>query len=111
MRPEKAKQAAEIEPARVRAVREGNALWPGLFAFTGVSFLIYLAVKGASGAAEADAGLFAQLGLAGALAAYGGWLMARARYFYVEVETAEGRRRIAGLTKTEQQALAARFRG
>lgn len=111
MRPEKARRAAEIDPAEVREVRVGNAIWPGLLAFTGVSFLIYLAVKAASGAAEADGALFAQLGLSGALAVFGVWLMARARYFYVEVETASGRRRVSGLTKAEQRTLADRMRG
>jgi hypothetical protein len=98
-----------IDPATVTAVRKGNRLEPGLAAFTGVTFLVYLLVKAASGAVPFDMWLVAQVAFSAALLGVGGGLMARGRYFYVAVETAEGVRRIGGLTKAEQTALAERL--
>lgn len=109
MRQGKLDEARALEGARVTAVREGNSLWPGLAAFTGITFVVYLLVKVSSGATPLDAGFATQIGLAGALAGLGGWLMIRARYFYVDVETEGGRRRIKGLTKPEQQEIARRL--
>jgi hypothetical protein len=98
-----------IDPATVASVRAGNALWPGLAAFTGVSFLVYLLVKWAGGTTPVDAGLFAQLAVAALLLAIGAAAMARGRYFFLVVETKAGRRRFGGLSKAEQVALAARL--
>jgi hypothetical protein len=100
----------DIDPATVRDVRTGNRLTPGLAAFTGVSFLVYLAVKVASGTLPLDAGGWTQIGVSAALGGYGFGLLVRARYFYVDVVTDAGTRRFAGLSKAEQQALAARLR-
>lgn len=100
-------RGVEIDPAQVQRVRAGNALGPGLAAFTGVSFLVYLLVKLASGAVAADIGFAVQVGVAAALAGGGAGLLVRARYFYVVVETAAGPRRFAGLSRAEQQDLVA----
>ena len=97
---------ADIDPRSVRAVRTGNALWPGLAAFTGLSFLVYLLVKAVSGAVAADVGLYVQLAVSAALLAAGAVGLARARYFFLVVETESGARRIKGLTKPEQTAFA-----
>jgi hypothetical protein len=97
---------ADIDPRSVRGVRSGNALWPGLAAFTGLSFLVYLAVKAVSGAVAVDVGLYAQLAVSAALLAAGAVGLARARYFFLVVDTDSGARRIKGLTKSEQTAFA-----
>ena len=99
----------DIDPETVRAARGGNALTPGLAAFTGVSFFAYLLVKAASGQTAIDAAFYGQLIVSAALAGVGVGLLVRARYFTVTVETTEGRRRIAGLSKGEQTALLARL--
>jgi hypothetical protein len=100
-------RGVEIDPATVREVRTGNKLTPGLAAFTGFSFLVYLLVKLAAGTMPLDAGAWTQLGVAAALAGVGAGLLVRARYFYVDVVTDEGVRRFPGLSKAEQQAAAA----
>jgi hypothetical protein len=94
-----------IDPAEVTAVRQGNALGPGLAAFTGVSFLVYLLVKWASGATPFGADLLVQLAVSAALLVAGGALLARARYFYVVVETRTGRRKFSGLSRAEQAEI------
>ena len=101
----------DVDPSAVTAVRAGNALWPGLAAFTGVSFLVYLLVKLAAGTVAFDTGFVVQIAVSIALLAAGGVALMRARYFYVELETPDGKRRAAGLTKAERDALAARFEG
>ncbi len=88
-------------------VRAGNRLWPGLSAFTGVTFLVYLGVKALSGAVARDAALAAQLVFSLALAVIGAAVLARGRYFYAEIETPTGRRRFQGLTKARQQEIVA----
>ncbi len=98
-----------IDPATVTAVRKGNRLEPGLATFTGLSFLAYLLVKAFSGAVPLDMWLVAQVAFSAAMLGVGGGLMARGRYFYLVVETAEGARRFGGLTKAEQTALAERL--
>lgn len=97
------------DPAAVTAVRTGNQLYPGMACFTGVTFLVYLLVKGFSGAVPFDMSLVAQVAAAAALAGMGGGLLARGRYFFVVLETAEGPRRIAGLSKQRQSEIAARY--
>ena len=72
MRQAKLDEAEALRRAGVRAERAGNAIWPGLIAFTGITFVVYLLVKLSSGAVALDASLAAQIGLAGALAGYGG---------------------------------------
>ena len=103
----------EIDGERLDAtgVRAGNALWPGLACFTGITFLVYLSVKAASGATPVDAALAVQLAVSVALAALGGAVLARGRYFYAEIETADGRRRFKGLTKARQQEIVALAEG
>lgn len=98
-----------IDPAEVSSTRAGNSLWPGLLAFTGVSFAVYLAVKGASGTVPMDTALFAQLAVSAAMTVIGVVLLLRARYFYVVVEAATGTRRIGGLSKAEQTVLLERI--
>lgn len=99
----------DIDPAQVTGVRAGNALWPGLLAFTGVSFFVYLLIKLAGGAIAADAGTFAQIGVSAVLLIAGGWVLVRARYFFVIVEMGETERKIGGLSKAEQVALMERY--
>ncbi len=101
----------DVDPAQVTGARAGNALWPGLAAFTGVSFLAYLLVKLASGAVAADVGTFAQIAVSIALLAVGGWGLVRARYFTVTLEMGQRSRKIGGLSKPEQAALMERFGG
>lgn len=91
-----------VDPADVTNVRAGNALWPGLSAFTGVTFFVYLLVKLLNGQAALTPSLAAQIGVAGCLAGAGLWLLARGRYFYLVIDTAEGARKIGGLTKDER---------
>ena len=98
-----------VDPAEVTAVRTGNALAPGLMAFTGVSFLAYLLTKAATGMVPVDAGWATQVAVSAALLGFGGWRIARARYFYVEIETRAGRRRFKGLSKAQQTRLAQRL--
>lgn len=98
-----------FDTAAVTRVRRGNRLEPGLAAFTGVTFLVYLLVKAVGGAVPFDMWLVAQVAFSAALLGVGGGLLARGRYFYVVVETAEGSRRIGGLSKAEQTALAERL--
>lgn len=98
-----------LDPAAVRRVRAGNALWPGLAAFTGVTFLVYLGVKALGGLIAVDAGFAGQMAVAAALLVLGGVALARGRYFWVEVETSDGRRRAGGMTKARQQAIVARL--
>lgn len=100
----------DIDPSEVTEVREGNALWPGLTAFTGISFLVYLGVEAALGVVPPSGGLIGQLLFSAALAAFGILSLARARYFYVELGTAAGKKRIGGLSKPEQRDIAARYR-
>ena len=100
-------RGVEVDPATVRDVRAGNKLTPGLAAFTGVSFLVYLLVKVAGGTMPLDAGAWAQLGVSAALAGVGAGLLARGRYFYVDVVTDDGVRRFPGLSKAEQTAAVA----
>lgn len=100
----------EIDPARVTRLREGNAIWPGLLAFSGVTFLVYLGVEAASGAVAVNGALAAQLAVAAVLAVAGIYLMARARYFYVILTTDAGDVKFSGLSKAEQSALAERYR-
>lgn len=95
-----------FDPEKVTAVRKGNALWPGLTLFTGVSFAAYIAVKLASGAMPMTAGGLGQFVFSVALMTVGGWATLRARYFYIVVETAEGATRIGGLTKGERDLAA-----
>lgn len=101
----------DIDPSEVTEVREGNALWPGLCAFTGVSFLVYLGVEAAVGAIPLSGTLIGQLLFSAALGAVGVVALARARYFHVELRTASGKTRIGGLTKAQQREIAARHRG
>lgn len=95
----------EIDPTTVTGVRAGNALWPGLTTFTGLSFLVYLLIKLATGALQADAGAAVQIGASALLLAVGGRAMARARYFRVTVETTAGPMRFDGLSKAEQREI------
>jgi len=104
-----ARKGDDIDPDTVRAARGGNALGPGLAAFTGVSFFAYLLIKAFSGQTAVDGAFYAQIAVSAALAGVGVGLLVRARYFTVTVETTEGRRRIAGLSKAEQTALLARL--
>lgn len=99
----------EPDPSQVTAARAGNALWPGLCAFAGVTFLVYLGVEALSGVVPVNVALFGQLAAAAALAAVGVTALMRARYFYVELETENGRRRLSGLSKAEQRAAMARY--
>lgn len=110
IRPGKIEEAERLAAGGVKGVREGNAIWPGLIAFTGVTFVVYLLVKAAGGAVAIDVALFAQLGLAGALMAFGSWLLVRARYFHVTIETEAGSRKLGGLTKDEQREIVRRLR-
>ena len=100
-------EGARIDRGAVTAVRAGNALWPGLSAFTGVTFLVYLSVKGLSGATPVDGALFGQLAFSAALLALGGAALARGRYFFVELREAGARRKFSGLTKARQQEIVA----
>jgi hypothetical protein len=100
---------ADIDPATVTSLRAGNSLGPGLAAFTGVTFFVYLLIKLAAGTVPFDMGFVVQIVVAAALMGVGCGLLYRARYFYVAVETPDGRRRIAGLSKAQQQALVARL--
>lgn len=102
-------ELAGLDPASVTAARGGNDVKPGLALFTGLSFLVYLLVKAASGATPVDAGLFAQVAVAAALTGVGGGLMKRARYFTVTLEAPDGPVRLKGLSRAEQQAILARF--
>ena len=104
-------RGVEIDPSSVRDVRTGNKLTPGLAAFTGFSFLVYQLVKLAGGTMALDAAAWTQLGVAAALSGVGAGLLARARYFYLDVVTDDGVRRFAGLSKAEQTAFAAALRG
>lgn len=99
----------DIDPAAVTGVRTGNQLYPGLACFTGVTFFVYLLVKAASGAVAFDMALVAQVAAAAAMGGIGAGLLVRGRYFFVVLETAAGPRRINGLSKAEQRALAARY--
>jgi len=101
--------AVDIDPSAVTGVRAGNQLYPGLACFTGVTFFVYLLVKAASGAVPFDMALVAQVAAAAAMGGVGAGLLVRGRYFYVVLETADGPRRIAGLSKTQQRALVARY--
>lgn len=101
----------DIDPADVTEVRAGNAIWPGLCAFTGVSFLVYLLVKVAAGQMAADVAGVAQIAFSAVMLGVGGAALRRGRYFYVAAETRHGARRVLGLTKSEQTRLAARLRG
>lgn len=101
----------DIDPSEVTEVREGNALWPGLAAFTGVSFFVYLGVEAAMGVIPLSGALIGQLLFSAALGAFGVLSLARARYFYVELRTAAGKTRIGGLTKAQQREIVARHRG
>lgn len=94
-----------IDPATVTAIRGGNAIWPGLSLFTGVSFLIHAAVRVASGDPVTNPGLLLEAGASLVMTIFGGIAMARRRYFVVTVETTTGRKRIGGLTRPAQMAL------
>lgn len=100
---------AEIDPSTITAVRRGNAIWPGMLTFTGASFFVYLCVKLVSGLSEPSAGLYAQIAGSGVMGGIGAWLLARARYFYVQIDTTDGPTRVKGLSKPEQTALAERM--
>lgn len=94
-----------LDPASLRRVRCGNAIWPGLAFFAGISFVAYLLVKLLSGTVAADTGFAVQLAIATGLTVLGGWQLMRARYFFVTIEVQGGTRRIGGLSKAEQTAL------
>jgi hypothetical protein len=100
-----------FDPDKVTGVRTGNALWPGLTLFVGLSFSVYLGVKLATGALPMTASGLAQFVAAVLLLTVGGWAMLRARYFFVVVETAEGPTKIGGLTKGERDMAARMLRG
>jgi prolipoprotein diacylglyceryltransferase len=100
-----------FDPDKVTGVRTGNALWPGLTLFTGLSFAVYLAVKLATGALPMTAGGLAQFVVAVLLMTAGGWSILRARYFYVVVETQDGPTKIGGLTKGERDLAAKMLQG
>ena len=99
----------DLDPASIREVRMGNALGPGLLAFTGVSFFAYLLVKLGAGTIEGDLAFYGQLAVSSAMTVVGGALLARGRYHYVRVVTEDGVRWFRGLSKAEQSALAERF--
>lgn len=94
-----------IDPATVTAIRGGNAIWPGLSLFTGVSFLIHAGVRVGGGEAFTSPGVLLEAGASLAMTIYGAITMTRRRYFFVTVETAQGQRRIGGLTQAAQIAL------
>lgn len=98
-----------IDSADVISARGGNRLIPGLAAFTGISFLVYLLVKVASGELALNLSAFVQLGVSAALAGWGGGLLMKGRYFYVAVAAKSGPRRFNGLTKVEQTEILAIF--
>lgn len=100
-----------IDPATVTAVRPGNAIWPALLLFTGVSFLVHGAALAIGGQPLGSTTLLFEFGASAVFTLIGGVAMARRRYFFVTVETTAGRRRIGGLTKAEQQALVAAHGG
>ncbi|TVQ52834.1 MAG: hypothetical protein EA355_14390 [Rhodobacteraceae bacterium] len=95
-----------FDPSTVTGVRRGNAIWPGLTLFTGLSFAAYLGVKLATGALPMTAGGLAQFVVSVVLMTFGGWAILRARYFFIVVETAEGETRIGGLSKQERDMAA-----
>ena len=68
-----------VDPADVTAIRTGNALTPGLLAFTGMSFFAYLLIKAAAGTVPIDLGWGLQVDFSAAILSSGGGLMARAR--------------------------------
>lgn len=102
-----ARHCPGLDPATIRAVRGGNAIWPGLAFFAGISFVAYLLVKRMAGTVPADAAFAGQMAVAAALALLGGWQLARARYFFVVIEGTDEARRVSGLSKGEQRALCA----
>lgn len=79
----------------------GNAIGPGLALFTGASFLVYLLVKLAAGAVDADPATFGRIAVSAALFVWGLVLMLRGRFHFVIVEMDEGSRRSKGLSKAE----------
>lgn len=100
-----ARHCPDLDPATIRGVRAGNAIWPGLAFFAGISFVAYLLVKLMAGTVPPDAAFAGQMALAAVLTGLGGWQLARARYFFVVIEGEDGARRISGLSKAEQEAL------
>lgn len=100
-----------IDPATVTGMRPGNAIWPGLSLFTGLSFFVHSIAVGSAGAGLTSPAILAELGASLVFTAIGGIAMAKRRYFFVTVETTQGRQRIGRLTKAEQQALLAAHGG
>lgn len=100
-----------IDPARVTDIRASNALWPGMTAFVGVSFFVYLVIKLAGGLIEPTLANFGQIGVSFLLLAIGGWALRRGRYFRVTVLMGRDRRIFSGLSKAEQTALMERLGG
>ena len=96
-----------IDPATVTGIRGGNAIWPGLSLFTGVSFLIHAGVRVAGGESITSPGVLLEAVASLLMTIYGGIAMAKRRYFFVTVQTTQGQRRIAGLTRQAQAALLA----
>ena len=100
-----------IDPATVTGMRPGNAIWPALSLFTGVSFLIHGFVLAFGGLGLTSPTVLFELAASAVFTAIGGIAMAKRRYFFVTVETTQGRRHIGRLTKAEQQALLAAHGG
>ncbi|MFN3616101.1 MAG: hypothetical protein ACK4WC_16295 [Rubrimonas sp.] len=98
-----------IDRADVISARGGNRVIPGLAAFTGLSFLVYLLVKIGAGTLPLGVSAFAQIVVSAALLGWGGGLLVKGRYFHVTLETRGGPIRFNGLTKGEQTEILALF--
>ena len=89
----------------VTAIRGGNAIWPGLWLFTGFGVLIHAGVRVGGGESFTSPGVLLGAGALLAITVFGASAMARRRYVFVTIDTTQGQRRLGGLTRAARAAL------